>query len=82
MGKEAGKPTTAEMALVDHLKELIKEFYEIKKQPVEVQKAIYKNLIGEYKKMSEKDRKTFRAILNIFTLPGRSFLGSHQRQTN
>jgi hypothetical protein len=56
MGKEAGKPTS-EMALVDHLKELIKEFYEIKKQPVEVQKAIYKNLIGEYKKMSEEDRK-------------------------
>ena len=82
MGKGAGKPITAEMALVGHLKELIKEFLKFEKQPVEVQKAIYKNLMSEYKKMSEEDQKTFRAILNIFTLPGRSFLGSHQRQTN
>lgn len=74
MGKETGKPITTEMAFVGHLKELVKEFIEIGKQPVEVQETIYKSLISGYKKMSEEDQKTFRAILNIFIPPGKSFL--------
>lgn len=64
MGKGAGKPTTLEMALTEHLKELAKGFLEIEKQPVEVQKEIYRNVMSEYKKMSAEDKKAFRTVLN------------------